>query len=235
MDETAFRLFLKRGGRAPNVVQEVVALVQRFAAYLQEQRGRELDEATPEDLIAFTSWVEQAPESSAKGHLHAIAYYYEFTGNEAVRRTAGQLRQERIAQAPLPLKAFRGVRPEHLRALSAAGIRHADQMLQAGRTPAERRALASRTGVPLEAILELVKLADLARIPGVKGIRTRLYIDAGLDTLDKLASCEPAELRALVVAFVERTGFPGVPTLPAEARFTVEQARKLPRLVDYGQ
>ncbi|MCU0522998.1 MAG: DUF4332 domain-containing protein, partial [Anaerolineae bacterium] len=131
------------------------------------------------------------------------------------------------------LKAFRGVRPEHLRALSSVGIRSAEQMLQAGRTSAERQALAGRTGVPLETILELIKLADLARIPGVKGIRARLYVDAGLDTLDKIAHCEPEDLRAQVVAFVERTGFPGVPTLPAEARFTVEQARRLPRLVEY--
>jgi hypothetical protein len=37
----------------------------------------------------------------------------------------------------------------------------------------------------------------------------------------------------MVVEFVERTGFDGVATLPAEARFTVAEARKLPRLIEY--
>jgi len=34
-------------------------------------------------------------------------------------------------------------------------------------------------------------------------------------------------------AHVERTGFNGVPILPAEARFTVQTARELPKVVTY--
>jgi hypothetical protein len=216
------------------VVQGVVTLVQRFADYLRSQRGgKGLDDATPEDLEAYVAWVEERPKTSAKGHLHAIAYYYEFTGNEAVRRAAGRLRQERIARAPFPLKSFRGVRPEHLRKLAALGIRSAEQMLQAGRTPQERQELAERAGIPVESILELVKLSDLSRIPGIKGIRARLYIDAGVDTPEKIASYDAEEFRKRIVEFVARTGFEGVATLPAEARHTVETARRLPRLVEY--
>jgi hypothetical protein len=233
MDETAFRLFLKRGGRSPRMADSIVALVHEFAGYLREQCDQELDAAAPQDLESYVAWVEQAPKSSAKGHLHALAYYYEFTGNEAVRSTAGRLRQERITRSSFPLKSFRGARPEHLRALAAAGIRSAEQMLQAGRTPRDRAKLAGRTGIPVETILELVKLADLARLPGVKGIRARLYLDAGMDTPAKIAACEPDEFRALIVDFVERTGFQGVATLPAEARATVRTARALPDVVEY--
>jgi len=233
MDEPAFRLFLRRGGRAPNVVEDVVALVQRFGGYLQERRGKGLDDAAPEDLGAYAAWVEETTGKPAKGHLHALAYYYEFTGNEAVRSEAGRLRQKRIARPSFPLKSFRGVRPEHLRALAAAGIRSAEQMLEAGRTPRDRHGLAERTGVPVAAILEMVKLADLSRLPGVKGIRARLYLDAGVDTPAKIAAHEPEEFRALIVEFVERTGFEGLPTLPAEARATIKTARSLPQLVEY--
>ena len=42
-----------------------------------------------------------------------------------------------------------------------------------------------KPGVPLEVILEFVKLSDLARIPGLKTIRTRLC-DAGVDTIERL-------------------------------------------------
>lgn len=147
MDEAAFRLFLKRRGRAPHVVQDVVALVQRFAGCLQEQRGKALDEAAPEDLAAYVAWLEETTGKSAKGHLHAIAYYCEFAGNKAVRAAAGRLRQERIARAAFPLKSFRGVRPEHLRALAAAGIRSAEQMLQAGRLEKLFRERCARYGI----------------------------------------------------------------------------------------
>jgi predicted RecB family nuclease len=50
--------------------------------------------------------------------------------------------------------------------------------------------LATQTGIPVEVVLELVKLSDLARLPGVKGIRARLYYDAGVDTVENLASFE---------------------------------------------
>jgi hypothetical protein len=89
--------------------------------------------------------------------------------------------------------------------------------------------LAQKTGVSLGSIEELVKLSDLARIPRVKGIRARLYLDAGVDTLDKLAACEPGALRAMLVEFVARSGSEGIAPLPKEAAFTAAQARKLPR------
>ncbi|MFX1474618.1 MAG: DUF4332 domain-containing protein, partial [Promethearchaeota archaeon] len=96
-----------------------------------------------------------------------------------------------------------------------------------------RKALAERTSIPLEAILELVKLSDLARIEGLKGIRARLYYDAGVDTLDKLAQWDPEELRAMLQAFVERTGFDGIAPLPKEARNAVAKAKELPRIVEF--
>lgn len=57
-------------------------------------------------------------------------------------------------------------------------------MLQAGSSPDHRKKLSSGSGLEEGVILELVKLSDLARIPGVKGIRARMYYDAGVDTLD---------------------------------------------------
>ena len=106
-------------------------------------------------------------------------------------------------------------------------------MLAAGSTKEDRLILAERTGIPQVRILEFVKLSDLARIPGVKGIRARLYFEAGIDTLEKIAALEPEELRTQVFGYVSRSGFDGVPTLPAEAIYTVEKARALPKIVEY--
>ena len=106
-------------------------------------------------------------------------------------------------------------------------------MLEAGRTPQDRLALVEKTGVPLDVILEYVKLSDLARVPGTKGIRARLYHDAGVDTLEKMAGWDPVELRAMVISFVEQTGFDGIAPLPKEAASAVATAKRLPKLVEY--
>jgi len=78
-----------------------------------------------------------------------------------------------------------------------------------------------------------VKLSDLARITGVKGIRARLYYDAGVDTVEKMAKWDAEKLREMLVSFVERTRFDGIAPLPKEAEFTVKTAKKLPKVVEY--
>lgn len=87
--------------------------------------------------------------------------------------------------------------------------------------------------MPPSAILELVKLADLSRIVGLKRKRARLYYDAGLDTMDKIAKWDYKEMQQMFVEFVERTGFDGSPPTPSEAACAVKLARYLPRIVEY--
>jgi hypothetical protein len=234
VNSEAFRTFLKRGGRSESATGRCLRATQELADYLREQRGgRRLDEAEAEDLEAFVAWVEREPKASAKGHLWALRYYFQFSDNEEMEQLASRLRQERIETKPAALREFPGVDPAHLAALAAAGIRHAEHMMAAGRTKSDRQSLADKTGVPLDRILEFVKLSDLSRLRGVRGIRARLYVDAGIDTVAKMAEQEPEPLRQRIVEFVERTGFEGVPTLPAEARATVAEARRLPQRIEY--
>ena len=232
MDEVGFFRFLRKGGRTPSMARQVIATVTAFEQYLAVQRDKGLDEAGAQDLEAYIAWLEREPKKSAKGHLHALHYYYDYTANENMARLASLLRQERIERAPFPLREFRGVPIEHVVRLEAAGIRNVDQMLAAGRTQADREALARRAGVPEAAVLEMVKLSDLARIPGVKGIRARLYYDAGVDTVELMARWEPEALRLMAADFVQRTGFEGVAPLPAEVRYTVAYAIELPKVVE---
>jgi predicted flap endonuclease-1-like 5' DNA nuclease len=236
MDEAAFQQYLKRGGRAEHVRVKVIQLVQDFANYLEQHRGgTQLDTASTEDLESFTTWLETEPRHSAKMHLWAIRYYYHFIGNEALQQRAGALREARMTRTrkPFLIRKFRDVDPEHAAKLAAIGIKDVAQMRAAGKTTQARAELAEKAGVPLAAIIELVKLSDLARIEGIKGIRARLYYDAGVDTLDKLAQWNPAELRAMLQAFVERTGFDGIAPLSKEARHAVAKAKELPRIVEY--
>jgi len=136
-------------------------------------------------------------------------------------------------QNPFKLGDFMGVNPDQIAKLASIGIRTAGQMLKAGETPRGRADLAREAGIPLEIITELVTLSDLSRLPGVKSIRARLYFDAGVDTVEKLATYEPEELLALTTDFVQRTGFVGIAPLPKEVSSTVANARKLPRVIEW--
>lgn len=69
------------------------------------------------------------------------------------------------------------------------------------------------------------------------GVRARLYYAAGVDSVEKFAASrkdtgtvwEPELLRLMVTAYVERTGFEGVPPLPKEVSSTIANARRLPK------
>ena len=225
---------MRRGGRSPSATTRCILHVQEFEQFLQANRdGRTLEKGDSADLELFVASIESEPKASAKTHLWALGYYYEYTSNAEMRSLAGSMRQQRIKRTPFPLSGFRGVEPEYADRLASAGIRNVSQMLEAGRTPQDRLALAERTGIPPDAILEYVKLSDLARIPGTKGIRARLYHDAGVDTLERMAEWDPVELRAMVIGFVERTGFDGIAPLPKEAASAVATAKRLPKVIEY--
>jgi hypothetical protein len=230
-----FRVFLKKGGRSKSAMDRCIRYVQEFEGYLEDRPGNKtLQNATFQDLEDFVDWIERESKVSAKGHLWGLAYYFDYSSNEEMRRLAGILREQRIKRSPFPLKEFRGVNPKHLERLAAVKVKNVKQMLKRGRTAQDREELAKLSDVPLDAILDLVKLSDLARIPGVKGIRARLYVDAGVDSIEKLAQWDAVSFRDMIVEFVERTGFDGIPTLPAEAQFAIEKAKKLPKIVEFS-
>lgn len=234
MERDDFEGYLKSSGRSESAVKRCILYVSSFEDYLTDSRqDTQLDEATPEDLLEFIKSLDKESKTKSKGYLWAIRYYYNFTENPEMTNLARVLRDERIERKPFELKNFRDVNHVYVMTLAQNGIRDIDQMLAAGSTKEDRKVLAERTGIPQARILEFVKLSDLARIPGVKGIRARLYYDAGIDTPEKIAALEPEELRTQVVEYVSKSGFDGVPTLPAEAIYTVEKARALPKIVEY--
>jgi hypothetical protein len=233
--EEDFHAFLKKGGRSKSAIGRCIRFVEDFEGYLMKNRGgKALHTAHVEDLEGFVKWIERDPKASANTHLWALRYYFEFSNKQDLHYLAGVLREERIKRTAFPLREFRGVDADDIKKLESAGIKNVDQMLKKGRTPQSRKDLSEKTGVSQEAILEFVKLSDLARIPGIKGIRARLYVDAGVDTVEKLAEWDPKAFREMIVEFVERTGFEGFPALPAEAKFAVEKAKKLPKVVEYS-
>ncbi|MFX1318174.1 MAG: DUF4332 domain-containing protein [Promethearchaeota archaeon] len=236
MDETAFRQFLKRGGRKPHVVDSIIHIVRSYEAYLRKYaNGKTIDEATLEDITTYVTWFEEDQGTSTKRQLWAIRYYYRFTANREMANRVAEFREVRTRRTrkEFQLRDFRGINLEHVTKLEAAGICDVEQMRTRGATPSQRTELAKMLDIPEETILELVKLSDLARLPGVKGIRARLYYEAGVDTLEKMAQWDPEALRHMLIEFVEKRGFNGIAPLPKEAANSVKVAGELPKLIEF--
>jgi len=232
MDEVGFRKYLKRGGRSPSAADRVIEIVKEYAVYLSGI-DKDLDRAAPDDLESYVAWIEKGSKTSAKKHLWAIRYYYQYICSEEMEKHASDLRQARIQRKPFALHEFRDVNQSNIVKLEAVGIKNVEQMLAAGKTPQSRLALADKTGVPAGVILEFVKLSDLARIPGLKSIRARLYYESGVDTVENLADWEHDALLVMLGDYVEKSGFDGLAPLPKEVQNAVATARKLPHIVEY--
>ena len=232
MDIEAFREFLKRGGRSRNATDRAIEYVRQFEGYLVDH-GRDLDEADPADLESFAAEIEAEPGTSAKLHLWGVRYYYEFIDDPIMVHVAAVMRRDRVEETPFKLRQFRGVDLSYTDRLAADGIRTADDLLAAAATQAGRVALNERTNVPPAAIEELVQLSDLARIDGIKAIRARLYLDAGVRSVADLAGWDPVELVAVLKQHVADTGFAGIAPQPGEARHAVATAQRLNPLIEW--
>ncbi len=195
----------------------------QFEAYLAAQ-GKTLESSSPEDLRIFAR--------GGRADVFGLWCYYEYTGNEVMWATASDL-WSAPNYAKFKLKEFLDVDMVAVEVFKSHGIVTCPQMVAAGRTPQLRKELGLKTCLPEETILELVKLSDQARIGGHKRIRARLFHNAGLDTLGKIAALEPEQVRQVLIEYIERTGFPGIPPTTKEATHSVMLARYLTRKVEY--
>ena len=223
---------MKKKRKTPSTINACVKNAKDFEVYL-EQQGKSINNVTVEDLESFI--VDYVDKKRVSKYMWTLSYYFEFIENKALSKAANRIRAGRIKvkRKPFKLKDFRGVKSEHAAALESLDVMNVAKMLEVGKTPTLRKELAKNTGLDIVVIEEFVKLSDLARIPGVKGIRARLYHDSGFDLLEKLRNITPEELLRVTREFVEKTGFDGIAPLPKEARGAIETAKKLPDVVEW--
>jgi hypothetical protein len=233
MNETDFYIFLKRQRRKETAIEQIINYVSDFENFLiSNYPEKSLEQATVESLESYVSWVESESKKTASKPLWALRYYFDFIENRELSILAGELRAERIKRKPFYIRNFRGVNAEDIAKLEALHIENVDQMVEAGRTPGLRKALAEQTGLPLDLIMEYVTLSDLARLGAVRSVRARLYFEAGL-TPKLIASWEPEGLHRMLVDYVNHTSFEGIAPLPKEVHNLISDARKLPEIVVY--
>jgi len=195
MDIDKLTAYLKSIKRTKAAIARSLRALEAFESWLDETRGLSIDDdISQEDLQAFI----QSAKKGQKNLLLGLSNVFDFQGKD---------------------EDFIGVDPWLIEALKAKGLRDAHQLLKACLTNEMRDSLAAELNVPYKSLLDLVKMADLSRMFAVKAVRTRLYLDSGYDTLDKLAAQDPMALHHALVKFVK------------EAEYTVKTAMEIERWV----
>lgn len=131
------------------------------------------------------------------------------------------------------IEDIEGIGPTYAKKLVEAGINTTDDLLETGATPKGRVILAEKTGISGTLILEWVNLADLFRIKGVGEEYSDLLEEAGVDTVAELARRNADNLHAKICEVNEEKKLVRRPPTPDEVKRWIEQAKKLPRKVEY--
>ncbi|MDP2419157.1 MAG: DUF4332 domain-containing protein [Hydrogenophaga sp.] len=126
-----------------------------------------------------------------------------------------------------------GIGPVIGEKLRNAGVSDTDTLLAQARTPAQRKALATKANLTDKEIMKFANMVDLYRISGVGSEYAQLLEATGVDTVPELARRRPDNLTtAMAELNMAKKLVRRVPT-EAEVAKWVEQAKDLPRMLEY--
>ncbi|MBW4645347.1 MAG: DUF4332 domain-containing protein [Goleter apudmare HA4340-LM2] len=94
---------------------------------------------------------------------------------------------QNITSCDWPIEQLPGLSQEEISQLQSGGIKTTKALVQQGKTPDKRLALASKLQINLQYVNKWVALADLARIPSVGTQYSGLLLHAGIASVAQLA------------------------------------------------
>ena len=132
-----------------------------------------------------------------------------------------------------PLSAIEGLTVYSASKLKSLGIRTTAALLEAARTVKGRKALAAKTGISEQQLLEWANVSDYMRIPGMGKAKVGLVRAAGVTTVRELALRNPARLAETMKEVNTKRKL--VRVLPSEKSVEqlIAQARKLQPKITY--
>jgi predicted flap endonuclease-1-like 5' DNA nuclease len=132
-----------------------------------------------------------------------------------------------------PIKDIEGIGPAFAEKLKLAGITTTGALLESGKDPKGRKALAETTGLDESRILKWANMADLMRIKGVAEEYSELLEVAGVDTVKELKTRRADNLFAKMTEINEAKKL--VRQMPSEKQVAdwIEQAKTLPPVLTY--
>ena len=117
--------------------------------------------------------------------------------------------------------------------LKCQGVTNSRQLLHAAGPFRARVVLSGKTGIDMASLAYLVKRADLARVKGVGATFADMLEVIGVDSVERLAGWASDALHRTLLDFNRDESFARrAPTLD-EVTAWVDQARKLPVLIDH--
>jgi predicted RecB family nuclease len=131
------------------------------------------------------------------------------------------------------ITAIAGIGPAMATRLKSLGIRTSEKLLEAAKSPKDRKALAEKLGVDEHVVLRWANLTDRMRIKGVREPYAELLKDAGVDTVRELKYRNPGRLAQAMCEANKK--YKRVQLLPSEKRVTawIEAAKKLEPKIRY--
>lgn len=117
--------------------------------------------------------------------------------------------------------------------LTEIGINTVEELLEKGKTPAGRAALAEATGISPKLILTWANHADLMRINGVGPQFSELLEAAGVDTVKEFRHRVAENLVPKMVEINEAKHLVGRVPSVAEVQKMIDQAKELPPMMEY--
>lgn len=128
---------------------------------------------------------------------------------------------------------IRGITTDLANKLKGHQIGNAAALLKAGATAEERNKLAKSIGADPKALLELLNRADLDRVGGIGAAYSNLLEEAGVDTVKELSKRVAANLHAKIVEVNNSKKITTHPPTLAQVEKWVEEAKKLPAVLEY--
>jgi len=144
------------------------------------------------------------------------------------------LKREANSYQPKPfnLNKIPGLDEGDLVRLKTNGIKNTRHLFHLGKTLYDRSKLSGQSGIPEDALLEMVKLSDLARIWGVGPVFARIFYDAGYDSVERVAGANPTQVYEEVVQLNKQVGYTRIMPSPIEVGMCIDYARLLPKTME---
>lgn len=135
--------------------------------------------------------------------------------------------------ASVKLDDVRGMTADLSAKLKDKGLGGAGDLLDALASPSARKKLADEVGVAARDLLEVGNRLDLSRVSGIAGAFGDLLEKAGVDTVPELAMRNAENLHAKMQEVNEKLGITKALPSVDQVKGWVEQAKELPRKINY--
>ncbi len=237
MDKKEHHDYMKKiRKQSPEQIEEHVERILLYEQFLDSSYGKNADDASLDELFSYIKEFDNKSDELYRKHHFSIYNYYrcmfnQYLSDELYKFFCEKMNQERYI---FEIKKFAGIDKNNLKKFNEIGLITIEDVHEVTNTHKKREELATRTNIPLDWIMKITKLCDLARIAGLKGTRSVLYYDAGVDTLEKIATWDPVKLRNHLIKFYESTDYKGAkPPTQKECNNHVTIAKHLPKIIEF--